>query len=294
MTTPYRVELDVFSGPLDLLLFLVRRNELDIVNLKIAEITQQFQQYLTVLSFIDLDQVGDFVVMASTLVEIKSREVLPRAEEMEETVEVVEDPRGELIHQLLEYKKFKDASKALEERAAEWQERYPRLSDDRPSITKDPTADHIKEVELWDLVSALARVIERKEIEQEANIRYDDTPIPVHIDNISKQVAEEGQIRFSTLFDNTTLRSTIIGIFLAILELLRNHDYRASQDEEFGDILILPLLTAEEKQQLELQRAAEVAENEQDAVASADDASKMSSNGETASEVADNDAAARE
>ena len=267
MTTPYRVELDVFSGPLDLLLYLVRRNELDIVNLKIAEITQQFQQYLTVLTFIDLDQVGDFVVMASTLVEIKSREVLPRAEEVEEVVEVTEDPRGELIHQLLEYKKFKDASKALEERAAEWQERYPRLSDDRPSVTKDPTADHIKEVELWDLVSALARVIERKEIEQEANIRYDDTPIPVHIENITKRVADEGQIRFSTLFDNTSLRSTIIGIFLAILELLRNHDYRATQDEDFGDILILPPLTDEEKKALAAEQESDATEAQSDEAA---------------------------
>ena len=242
--TPYRVELDVFTGPLDLLLYLVRRSELDIINLKIAEITQQFQQYLTVLEFIDLDQVGDFVVMASTLVEIKSREVLPRPEEEEVPIESTDDPRGELIHQLLEYKKFKDASKALEDRAAEWQERYPRLSDDRPAVGKDPSADHIKEVELWDLVSALARVIERKVIEEEANIRYDDTPISVYIERIGEQVRSEGRVAFTSLFDQTSLRSKIIGLFLAILELLRNHHFRAEQADDFGEIWIMPPLNS--------------------------------------------------
>ena len=128
----YRVQLDVYNGPLDLLLYLVRRNEVDSVDLPIAVITAQFNELLQVLELIDLDMAGDFVVMASALVEIKSRMVLPRSEEETADSEPAADPRGQLIEQLLEYKNFKDASRALEERAAEWQERYPRLSDDRP------------------------------------------------------------------------------------------------------------------------------------------------------------------
>jgi len=241
-TSRYRVELDIFTGPLDLLLFLVRRNELGIVELPISKITTQFLDFLAVIEFIDIDLAGDFVVMASTLAEIKSRLVLPRPEE--ETVEEVltegEDPRSELIERLLEYKQFKEAANSLDERAAEWMERYPRLSDDRPRVGKDPASDLIKEVELWDLVSALGRVIRHKEVDEETSIRYDDTPIHVYVDKIGKQVREENEVRFSSLFEGENLRSRIIGLFLAILELLRHHQFRAEQPDEYGDIWIRP------------------------------------------------------
>lgn len=242
MTVDYRVELDRFSGPLDLLLFLVRRNELDLIDLPIAEITAQFQRYLTALQFLDLDQAGDFVVMASTLLEIKSRLALPNpADEIEELpVEATDDPRGGLIQQLLEYKRFKEAANALEERAAEWRERYPRLSDERPDAVRDPSADRIKGVELWDLVSALSRVLERRVIEEESKIRYDDTPISSYVEQIGAKVREVGRVAFTALFDNASQRSRVIGIFLAILELLRHHGFRADQADAFGEIWILP------------------------------------------------------
>jgi segregation and condensation protein A len=237
----YRVQLDLFAGPLDLLLYLVRRNEVDILDLPIAEITAQFVDYLEVLELIDLEVVGDFVATASQLVEIKSRLALPRPEEDEETgPEIGGDPRSELIQQLLEYKKYKDAARALEERAAEWQERYPRLSDDRPRTGKDPSADHIREVELWDLVSALSRVLRRKTVEQHARIRYDDTPISVYVERIGSRVRREGRVAFSALFDETRDRGRIVGMFLALLELLRHHDFRAEQPHDFGEIWITP------------------------------------------------------
>jgi len=243
-STNYRVELDIFCGPLDLLLYLVRRSEVDILNLPIARIAAQFIDFLQVLEQIDLDLVGDFVVMASTLVEIKSRLVLPQPEEEQpaETPVSEEDPRSELIQQLLEYKKFKEAATALETRAEQWQERYPRLSNERPQASKDPSADRIKEVELWDLVSALGRVLRRKDVEDEARIRYDDTPIQVYVERIGTQVRKEGEVRFFTLFDAETIRSKIVGMFLAVLELLRHHGFRAEQPENFGDIIIRPPL----------------------------------------------------
>ncbi|MFG0240618.1 MAG: segregation and condensation protein A [Gimesia chilikensis] len=237
-TAQYKVELQIYSGPLDLLLYLIRRNELDILDLPVATITSSFNEFLNVLELIDLDLVGDFLVMASTLAEIKSRMVLPRAEE-EEIAEVIDDPRSDLIQQLLEYKKFKDAANALEEHAAEWQERYPRLSDERPKSGKDPAEDLIKEVELWDLVSALARVVKRKEVEEESSITYDDTPISTYVERIGARVRQEGKLAFSAFFEGEKLRSRITGIFLAILELLRHHHFRADQPEDYGEIWIM-------------------------------------------------------
>ncbi|MBS0205800.1 MAG: segregation/condensation protein A [Planctomycetes bacterium] len=237
----YRVQLDLFSGPLDLLLYLVRRNEVDVSELPISRITHQFLQFLEVLEFLDLDLVGDFVVMASTLVEIKSRQVLPRAdEELPEETPLTDDPSSELIQQLIEYKRYKDAALAMEQRAADWQERYPRLTDDRPSVGKDHSEDSIKEVELWDLVSALSRVLQKKFVEETSSIRYDDTPISTYIDRIGARVREVGKIPFSEFFEGTNLRSKIIGIFLAVLELLRHHGFRADQVSEFGEIYVLP------------------------------------------------------
>jgi segregation and condensation protein A len=245
--TSYRIELDEFAGPLDLLLFLVRRNELDVVDLPVSRITSQFLDFLQVIEFIDLDLAGDFVSLASTLLEIKSRLVLPRPpEETEDEAPLpTDDPRSELITRLLEYRKFKQAAQALEDRAAEWQERYPRLSDDRPTAEKDPAADRIKEVELWDLVSALGRVLRHQHIEEETSIKYDETPVAVYVDQIGDRVRRDGMVTFTSLFEGESLRSRIVGLFLAILELLRHHHFRAEQPDDYGEIYIRPPLEAE-------------------------------------------------
>jgi segregation and condensation protein A len=236
----FRVQLDTYSGPLDLLLYLVRREEVDIRDIPIARITGQFLEFLEVLQIIDFDEVGDFVVVASSLVEIKSRLVLPGSEEEPEPVEVEGDPRADLVRQLLEYKRFKDAARLLEEQAAVWQERYPRLSDDRPRHGADPASDRIKEVELWDLVSAFSRILRRNAAVPQATILYDDTPIAVYVDRIRDRVATEKRVAFSSFFEGARVRSKIVGIFLAILELLRNYRHRAEQPVEYGEIWILP------------------------------------------------------
>jgi len=237
----YRVELSTYSGPIDLLLYLVRRHEVDVTDLPIARITEQFCGFLEVLELIDFDLVGEFVVMASTLVEIKSRMVLPRPEEETPVeVDVTEDPRSELVRQLLEYKKFKDAAQLLEEHAEQWQQRYPRLSEDRPSGGKEAQQDHIKDVELWDLVSAFSRIVRRIDPEEQKRIVYDDTPISVYIERVGQKVKQEGRVAFSSFFEGTNLKSKIVGIFLAILELLRNYHYHASQEDESGEIWVTP------------------------------------------------------
>ena len=239
----YRVQLDVFSGPLDLMLYLVKRHELDILDLPIARITRQFSDMLEIIEVLDLDMIGDFVVMASTLVEIKSRMVLPRPEEDEPNApEGEDDPRSDLVRQLIEYKKYKDASRLLEEHAAEWQEHYPRLSDERPSVGVDPSEDRIKEVELWDLVSALSRILRRSPATNQTAIVYDDTPISTYVQRIHALVMEHGHVAFSSLFDGVYSKSKVVGIFLAILELLRHYHLRAEQPEDYGEIWVLPPL----------------------------------------------------
>lgn len=241
----YRVELDIFKGPLDLLLYLVRRDELDPLHLPLASIVHEFEKFIDLLEFLDLEMIGDFVVMASTLVEIKSRMALPAPEEeAAPDGEIVDDdPSSDLIKRLLEYRKYKQAASALEEHAAEWQERYPRLSSDRPRVGNEPAADLIKEVELWDLVSALARVLEKKILEEEAKIRDDDTPIHVYVEQVGTLVREKDRVAFTSLFDDANRKSQIVGIFLAILELLRHHSFRAEQDEDFGEIWVMPPLS---------------------------------------------------
>ncbi|OYW14110.1 MAG: hypothetical protein B7Z55_16040 [Planctomycetales bacterium 12-60-4] len=175
------------------------------------------------------------------MVEIKSRQVLPHADAESDEEPVTEDgARSELITRLLEYKRYKEAAGALEERAAEWQQRFPRLSDDRPQAGRDHAADPIREVELWDLVSALSRVLQKKIVEETSAIRYDETPIAVYSERIASRVREAGRVPFSEFFEHTNERSKIIGIFLAILELLRHHGFRADQPDSYGEIFVLP------------------------------------------------------
>jgi segregation and condensation protein A len=240
-TSEYRVSLDIFGGPLDLLLYLVRRNEVDILDLPLARIAAQFLEFLEVLQFLDVELASDFVSTASTLAEIKSRSVLPRQEEETPAEAPLEDePHSDLVHKLLEFKRLREASQALEAQAALWQERYPRLSDERPRQGRDLADDFIKEVELWDLVSALARVLRRRVVEHEASVRYDDTPISVYIERVAERVRREGRVPFTAFFDEATKRGVIVGLFLAILELLRHHAFRAEQPVDYGEIWILP------------------------------------------------------
>ncbi|MEZ6045379.1 MAG: segregation/condensation protein A [Planctomycetaceae bacterium] len=203
METGYRVKLDLYSGPLDLLLYLVRRHEVDILELPIAAITTQFLEYLDVLIMIDIDEIGEFLVTASTLVELKSRLVLPRPEEEIEEDEAVEgdhEMSSALVQRLLQYKRFKDASQLLQEKAAIWQEHYSRQNSERPRRGRKPSDDLIKEVELWDLVSALSRLLRVKQIDTNEN-QHDDTPISVFMERIRNRVIEEGEIRFSDFFE---------------------------------------------------------------------------------------------
>lgn len=233
----FRVDLDLFRGPMDLLLYLVRKHEVEILDLPIASITDQFLEYLGVLEQIDVGAVGDFVAMAATLIEVKSQTVLPHSEEVEEEIE---DSRHELVRRLLDYKKYRDAATILEERGRTWQQHYPRLIDDLPAARQDPNEEPIQEVELWDLVSAFGRIMRETVAAQPSNIVYDDTPIHVYMGRIHARLLEERQVAFSSLFQPGMHKSTLVGIFLAVLELVRHHNVRVEQNQVFGEIWLQP------------------------------------------------------
>jgi segregation and condensation protein A len=224
---------------MDLLLYLVRKHEVEITHIPIAKITDQYLEYLAVIERLDVNAVGDFLAMASWLIEIKSQQVLPRSDEVEGEVE---DPRQELVRRLLEYKKYRDAASILEERSRTWQQHYPRLSSELPRHERDMAGEPIQEVELWDLVSAFGRIMRESEASRPSSIVYDDTPIHVHMSRIHTRLREKGQLSFRELFDPSMHKSKLVGIFLAILELVRHHHIRVEQNALFGEIWILPNL----------------------------------------------------
>ena len=237
--TDFRVDLNMFRGPLDLLLYLVRKHEVEIVDIPIAKITDQYLEYLTLLEQLDVNAVGDFLAMASMLIEIKSQQLLPRGDEVEDALE---DPRQELVQRLLEYKKYRDAASILEERSRAWQQHFPRLGDDLPTREHNPADEPIHEVELWDLVSAFGRIIRDTEAAKPASIVYDDTPIHVHMARLHARLLERGQLAFSNLFERGMHRSKLVGMFLAVLELVRHCRIHVDQNDTFGEIWLLPNL----------------------------------------------------
>lgn len=233
----FRVELDLFRGPLDLLLYLVRKHELDICDLPIALITEQYLTHLEVLQQLDVNDVGDFLEIASTLIEIKSQFVLPRGGEVAETFD---DPREHLVERLLEYKKYKDAASRLDERSRDWQQHYPRVAANPEARPIDPLEQPIREVELWDLVSAMGRILRESQVASPTAIVYDDTPIQVNMQRIHARLIDEGSVAFSAMFQPGMHKSAIVGIFLAILELARHHGVRTEQRELHGEIWVVP------------------------------------------------------
>jgi len=233
----FRVDLEIFRGPLDLLLYLVRKHELDVTDIPISLVTEQYLQYLEVLEALDVDGVGDFLEMASTLVEIKSRLVLPRGGEEQEELD---DPRQDLVRQLLEYKKYKDAASMLEERSRSWHDHFARLAHDPPPLAPAAAEQPIREVELWDLVGAFNRVVRERQLSRGPNIVYDDTPIHVYMERIHQRLVASGQLALSEIFVTGQHKSSLVGMFLAVLELVRHQNIRTQQDQLFGEVWLLP------------------------------------------------------
>ena len=229
----FSAKLPFYQGPIDLLLYLVRKHELDILDVPIAEILEQYLDYLAILKQIDVNIIGDFLAMASTLIEIKSFKAFPS----EETTEVeIETPKQELVKQLLEYKRYCDAARILQKRSENWQLRFPRHADDLPQRHRNLSEEPIQEIELWDLVSAFGRVLREALPSIKHDIIYDDTPITTHMNRIHQRLRIEKRIAFRQLFMPGQHKSTLVGIFLASLELVRHEFANVYQDINFGEI----------------------------------------------------------
>ena len=234
---PFAVSLDIFRGPMDLLLYLVRKQELNVMDISMSRITKQFLEYVEILEFIDYNLAGDFIALASLLMEIKSFEVFPGNDEVEE---VVEDPREDLVHQLLQYKEYRDAACLLEERGRRWQQNYARLTNDCPPRERDLAEEPIINVELWDLVSAFGRIIQESQMSSPKTVIYDETPIYTHMQRIQKRLEQRGSTTFSELFLPGMHKTTLVGIFLATLELVRHFHVTLEQYTLFGEIWLHP------------------------------------------------------
>jgi segregation and condensation protein A len=228
----YQVNLDTFRGPLDLLLYLVKRQEVDICDIPIAKVAEQFQEYLRVIASIDVENAGEFLVMAATLMEIKSRMLLPRSED---AAEEEADPRMELVKQLIEYKQFKDAALLLEAQAEKQLCRLPRQPVETPA-SPDPAHQPLRAVELWDLVSAFGRLMRETLALQPQQIVVDDTPVQVYQDRILQLVEQAKRLSFTEIFTEPRNKARLVGLFLALLELIKSRAIAADQDEPFGEI----------------------------------------------------------
>ena len=232
---PYTVELDAFHGPLDLLLYLVKRNEVDVLDISLARLADQFLAYILAIKELDIEFAGEFLVTAATLMEIKSRSLLPADAQF--AGDAAPDPRRELVRQLLEYRKFKDAAAALEARAEEAGTRLSRQEPPEPTPDRGP---RVRAVELWDLVSAFARLMRETQALQPATIAVDDTPQHVYEARLRERVtANGGRLAFREAFEPPYYKARLIGIFLAILELIRHRGLGLEQPEPDGDIYLV-------------------------------------------------------
>ena len=231
----YKVDLDMYNGPLDLLLYLIRRDEIDVYDIPIARITEQYLHYVELLKVIDPNVAGDFLVLAATLMLIKSQMLLPTVPPDQEDDEVV-DPRAELVRQLLEYKRFKDAARDLGLGAELRALRFGRQPGDVDPSQSAET--ELEDMQVWDLLAAFNKLMMQVGHGPVSHdVVYDDTPIALHAADVQDRLKREGSLTFVDVFAGRT-RAEMIGLFLALLELIRQRRVRVEQEGLFGKIYI--------------------------------------------------------
>ncbi len=239
----YRVRFEVFEGPLDLLLHLIRKEEVDIYEVNLTKIATEFIDYLNLMRELDLDVAGEFVVMAATLMLIKSRELLPRDQRPEgqgAEEDDLQDPRWELIRQLVEYRKFKDVAGRMQELEFRAENTYPRVPG-RVELPEDREPRR-SEATLFDLLAAVNAVMKRfaDRAGEARDVFQDRWTVSEKIELLLARVREHSKVRFSDLFEAATSRTEVVVTFLAVLELMRLRMIVASQSEDFAEIEIEP------------------------------------------------------
>ena len=262
----YRVNLDIFAGPMDLLLYLVRKEEVDIYDIPLTKITDQYLHYIELLKEFDIDIAGDFLVMAATLMQIKSSMLLPKADPEQVDEDDLSDPRTELIRQLLEYKKYKDAANLLEDSAQQQSMRFQRpdtiLNKLKP--TAEPEID-LEQVSIWDLLEAFGTIMAATGSYADMSNITDDTPIDLYQIELLHRLQAEGPVVFERIFESKNTKVEMIGLFLALLELIRSKLVWVEQPEKIEAIYVKPLTDEPAEQAVQkamLATEAEIQENQ--------------------------------
>ncbi len=232
----YKVQLEVFEGPLDLLLYLIKKEEVDIYDIPIERITNQYMQYMDLMRLLDLNIAGEFIVMAATLMMIKSRMLLP-PEERAELEEEEDDPRWDLVRQLVEYKKFKDAALHLQILEARQEDIFNRGGD---GVVLGPESDvALHDVSIFDLITAFNEVLKKVKKEELTEIFSERFTVAEKVEQLLELLKTQDRLSFTQLFQNMASRHEIVCTFLALLELMRLKHIAARQDKPFGEILVV-------------------------------------------------------
>ena len=242
------VRTEAFEGPLDLLLHLIKKNELDIYNIPIAEISRQYLDYLDVMRELNLDVAGEFLVMAATLIQIKSHMLLPQAvDPMEE--EQGEDPRAELVRRLLEYDRYREASSLLIAREVLDRDVFARTFPSE-ELEAFPSDEAMPIVEMFELVDAFRRILAKVPIESFHEVGSENISIADRISDILEYLQGREAVDFEELFAGSSSREFIVASFLAVLELCRLRMIRLLQFENYGRILVRSTIIIDEAEQL--------------------------------------------
>ena len=234
----YKVQFEVFEGPLDLLLYLIKKEEVDIYEVNLTKLATQFIEYIDLMRQFDLEIAGEFLVMASTLMYIKSRELLPVEQQVVvEAEDEGEDPRWELIRQLVAYKKFKDAAAQLQVREISQENTFPRLPVRQEIVLETSAAK--QEASIFDLINAVNEVLKRISKREDLREIFEDKwTVSEKIEHIVKLLGEKTSVRFVELFEEAASRAEVVCTFLALLELIRLKQLVCAQSEDFGTIEI--------------------------------------------------------
>jgi segregation and condensation protein A len=232
---PYQVRIENFEGPLDLLLHLIKKNEINIYDIPVAMIAQQYLEYLEAMEELNLNVAGDFLVMAATLLQIKSKMLLP-VDETADDDEDGPDPREELVRRLLEYKAFKEAARQLDDQEKIWREIFWR--EQAPLVEEVEEELPLENVSLFDLVDALKEVLERNPSSRLIEIVPDNLTVRERMNLILETLEGKDSVSFAALFEGSSHRMVVVVTFLALLELMKLRIARVFQAETFGPILV--------------------------------------------------------
>jgi segregation and condensation protein A len=236
----YKVKLDIFEGPLDLLLYLIRKDEVDVLDVNIERVTKQYIAYIDTFKMLNIDLAGEFIVMAANLMYLKSRTLLPRPVQPPDEDAEEEDPRWELIRQLIEYKKFKDAAGFLARRQMQMENVFPAVPE-VPLSAQTVTPSGLPEMGIFDLIRAFQKVLvrfQKEDIAMMHEIVDDKFTVSDKIDALLRTVLPGEQIVFLSLFQEATSRDEVIVTFVALLELIKLRQFRVTQNHLLGEITL--------------------------------------------------------